>query len=599
MHLGQPGRNRRFIPARAGNTPWPAISTAPLSVHPRACGEHPRVEVADDGPDGSSPRVRGTRISACFVRSVGSVHPRACGEHRRLEFPTASSVGSSPRVRGTPVHVALHAGGLRFIPARAGNTDPAAERVRRAWVHPRACGEHTASAVRFMTCTGSSPRVRGTPVRVASHPHRHRFIPARAGNTGAPAPGSRRSAVHPRACGEHPAIPGAANLFFGSSPRVRGTRARDRGPRRRRRFIPARAGKTHRGGGEARRPRRFIPARAGNTHDGAAHAVLPPVHPRACGEHWARPRSIQAIPGSSPRVRGTRDGGVARPRRRRFIPARAGNTPAAPAAPAAQPVHPRACGEHRSRPRAARGRFGSSPRVRGTPRRDEQRPQLVRFIPARAGNTHAERSGAGSRPVHPRACGEHRQIPRAPGPAVGSSPRVRGTLPDRQQLAEPFRFIPARAGNTQPPGVGDLAPHGSSPRVRGTQPPPEDGQVVTRFIPARAGNTTRRLRRAADQAVHPRACGEHPAPGDFGTKLSGSSPRVRGTRMPPRPFVHVVRFIPARAGNTTRACSCSAASAGSSPRVRGTPAPPAEADACRRFIPARAGNTRLHASSSS
>ena len=152
---------------------------------------------------------------------------------------------------------------------------------------------------------------------------------------------------------------------------------------------------------------RFIPARAGNTR---AARILPParpVHPRACGEHSMRSRKSSVVSGSSPRVRGTLviDG---RPGKIiRFIPARAGNTSSTCPPNSPTTVHPRACGEHRAVEEGTDPGGGSSPRVRGTRYRQHRRTWLTRFIPARAGNTRCRRSGPGRTPVHPRACGEH------------------------------------------------------------------------------------------------------------------------------------------------------------------------------------------------
>ena len=173
---------------------------------------------------------------------------------------------------------------------------------------------------------------------------------------------------------------------------------------------------------------RFIPARAGNTIELVGVMVEATVHPRACGEHDRRVRARERRYGSSPRVRGT----LARPHRHnrlaRFIPARAGNTPASHFAWRERTVHPRACGEHSNRGSVVEIDAGSSPRVRGT-RLDIN----SNWTPP---------------PVHPRACGEHAMIAGGVVAFYGSSPRVRGT---RRRSAWPWsnrRFIPARAGNT-------------------------------------------------------------------------------------------------------------------------------------------------------
>ncbi|CAB1368093.1 protein of unknown function [Denitratisoma oestradiolicum] len=50
----------RFIPAHAGNTACRSQERAPVSVHPRACGEHNAGVSGAPILIGSSPRMRGT-----------------------------------------------------------------------------------------------------------------------------------------------------------------------------------------------------------------------------------------------------------------------------------------------------------------------------------------------------------------------------------------------------------------------------------------------------------------------------------------------------------------------------------------------------------
>ena len=134
---------------------------------------------------------------------------------------------------------------------------------------------------------------------------------------------------------------------------------------------------------------------------------LRPVHPRACGEHLGRLAAYTTIGGSSPRVRGTPLPQLRHGLLPRFIPARAGNTGAQSPHNNTQPVHPRACGEHRRFRNLNHVQYGSSPRVRGTPSKRPVELSNSRFIPARAGNTQSRYHMIPSRAVHPRACGEH------------------------------------------------------------------------------------------------------------------------------------------------------------------------------------------------
>ena len=171
---------------------------------------------------GSSPRVRGTVWARNTVFTLGrfiparagngtdirinahvaTVHPRACGERIGVSAAVRHGVGSSPRVRGTGLKLMRSLPDSRFIPARAGNGVPSDSGRRAVRVHPRACGERGMTAQREASAAGSSPRVRGTDFRMRFGFYRLRFIPARAGN-GPPRPARIRwTPVHPRACGE-------------------------------------------------------------------------------------------------------------------------------------------------------------------------------------------------------------------------------------------------------------------------------------------------------------------------------------------------------------------------------------------------------------
>ena len=172
------------------------------------------------------------------------------------------------------------------------------------------------------------------------------------------------------------------------------------------------------------------------------------VHPRACGEHSKSGSESRLNCGSSPRMRGTLVLMGAPPQPGRFIPAHAGNTPHRQPAGEKLTVHPRACGEHSvGDPDRVRER-GSSPRMRGTRSAPPDPALASRFIPAHAGNTQSRRSGKTRPPVHPRACGEHSDGQIHGNRGHGSSPRMRGTRALIGDRCELVRFIPAHAGNT-------------------------------------------------------------------------------------------------------------------------------------------------------
>ena len=158
------------------------------------------------------------------------------------------------------------------------------------------------------------------------------------------------------------------------------------------------------------------------------------------------------------------------------------------------------------------------------------------------------------------------------------------------QPASRFLVIPAWAGNTHDPArsrwlrsvhpraCGEhwrrstrrLRMSGSSPRMRGTRASRESLPSPTRFIPAHAGNTCCRSAAMSASAVHPRACGEHHDVARRAAARAGSSPRMRGTHRG-RHRLHAERRL--------------------SPRMRGTPELLLTVADAGRFIPAHAGNT--------
>ena len=216
-------------------------------------------------------------------------------------------------------------------------------------------------------------------------------------------------------------------MIEGSSPRVRGKHSSaDAGPGGRG-LIPARAGKT-----------RAMPS--ARSHVGA--------HPRACGEN-PRPWSPRLWTfGSSPRVRGKPHMSKRDSAARRLIPARAGKTGGADGEGDGEGAHPRACGENRSMSRVACSMLGSSPRVRGKPKRPGAKRGALRLIPARAGKTRGLPRDRRASAAHPRACGENLMNHQSRGSHPGSSPRVRGKQDPYFGARQAQRLIPARAGKT-------------------------------------------------------------------------------------------------------------------------------------------------------
>ena len=136
------GRHCGIIPAYAGNTRPPACYGTCARDHPRVCGEHCLIHTVGQTHVGIIPAYAGnTRLQRC-QRGRCRDHPRVCGEHCDALPPAFPSAGSSPRMRGTPMRSVPRFFRSGIIPAYAGNTCSAERSISAIWDHPRVCGEH-------------------------------------------------------------------------------------------------------------------------------------------------------------------------------------------------------------------------------------------------------------------------------------------------------------------------------------------------------------------------------------------------------------------------------------------------------------------------
>ena len=151
----------------------------------------------------------------------------------------------------------------------------------------------------------------------------------------------------------------------------------------------------------------IIPAYAGNTRERHGTVSDRRDHPRVCGEHILGDSNADIHRGSSPRMRGTRGGGIGALRLVGIIPAYVGNTPHTTCSWSRNWDHPRVCGEHHTC--TFTGRLGAepSPRMRGTPNVRLVGRLGLGIIPAYAGNTYRMCRSYTVPRDHPRVCGEH------------------------------------------------------------------------------------------------------------------------------------------------------------------------------------------------
>ena len=299
-------------------------------------------------------------------RTVSRAHPRECGADGRNDYRLREQLGSSPRVRGRPTDKVTVLEKNRLIPASAGQTGGASQSKHSSQAHPRECGADLTTRHGHGCCWGSSPRVRGRPMRIAHHHCPAGLIPASAGQTTPASRSTQRRRAHPRECGADEAGIPQINTNWGSSPRVRGRqntwRCRPRDPG-------------------------LIPASAGQTTGQCRLGGIGGAHPRECGaDSFLRLQPV-SYAGSSPRVRGRPGRPVQAFAVSGLIPASAGQTTRTSRSDVINWAHPRECGADCSTVELAGHIQGSSPRVRGRP--DIRVPTSLRagLIPASAGQT--------------------------------------------------------------------------------------------------------------------------------------------------------------------------------------------------------------------
>ena len=118
-----------------------------------------------------------------LLNSQTPVYPRWRGEHIPWTRPDGTRPGLSPLERGTRNIQRARRLRWRFIPAGAGNTTFDSMREGFTSVYPRWRGEHNVVLERAPRRNGLSPLARGTRWGLMLELYRQRFIPAGAGNT--------------------------------------------------------------------------------------------------------------------------------------------------------------------------------------------------------------------------------------------------------------------------------------------------------------------------------------------------------------------------------------------------------------------------------
>ena len=151
---------------------------------------------------------------------------------------------------------------------------------------------------------------------------------------------------------------------------------------------------------------------------------------------------------------------------RRNIPAYAGKTRSFETLQSLAWEHPCVCGENSRGRCGRRGVGGTSPRMRGKPTPQTFHPKAGGNIPAYAGKTYYAVQMICTKTEHPRVCGENSGEPTGVTSMNGTSPRMRGKLTLLTLTTPRMRNIPAYAGKTNTFDTND-AQDAEHPRVCG------------------------------------------------------------------------------------------------------------------------------------
>ena len=433
------------IPAWAGETRLSICEPATHQVYPRVGGGNAGSIANCHAQSGSIPAWAGETRQPHAPALCTKVYPRVDGGNVASQGETEQEAGLSPRGRGKLPRLKLRRSSERSIPAWAGETPPGMRAPVASWVYPRVGGGNGWLAEQSAFSQGLSPRGRGKLEQRCGLMRRRRSIPAWAGETGGYGDEWEHLGVYPRVGGGNLSSLFSPIFKQGLSPRGRGKPQSSAFAMLTLRSIPAWAGETvissknpislrvypRVGGGNLRASRRqprlgglsprgrgkpncaceppdvarSIPAWAGETHKLAYLALQKSVYPRVGGGNATIAASGVPRSGLSPRGRGKRIAQIANSRRRRSIPAWAGETLIALLINNNFRVYPRVGGGNPNALRLAAGILGLSPRGRGKPIFGGRRCEGAGSIPAWAGETSACAAAAAGSRVYPRVGG--------------------------------------------------------------------------------------------------------------------------------------------------------------------------------------------------
>ena len=438
-------------------------------------------------------------------------------------------MGLSPHGRGNRRRVLSAMPSRGSIPARAGEPSARCAAQIRPWVYPRTGGGTRVPTLSAVGYYGLSPHGWGNHVRVFRPLVPFGSIPARAGEPAGGAGAGRGRGVYPRTGGGTTSWHVIGSAGGSLSPHGRGNLLKLPDTRLSIGSIPARAGE----------PPAY--SKSGHTYT---------VYPRTGGGTGGMFGGSRCGVGLSPHGRGNRPWSCGSTAPLRSIPARAGEPTRARSPRGCVGVYPRTGGGTLGKVLCLFDVWGLSPHGRGNPHDGRLLVDLLRSIPARAGEPKFPTFFRSENRVYPRTGGGTLYTARYGDDCLGLSPHGRGNQADARRDHPELGSIPARAGEPRSPrryspeswvyprtGGGTIRSEAPRNAGKGLSPHGRGNRLVhpARFarqgsIPARAGEPDCGSQCLRPSGVYPRTGG-----GTFSIDRAmrhcvGLSPHGRGNR---------------------------------------------------------------------
>ena len=163
------------------------------------------------------------------MKSASWDHPRLCGEKSQHVRRRVIKPGSPPPMRGKATIFSCASIFAGITPAYAGKSVKSAGLFQCCEDHPRLCGEKAPNTGRTTGRTGSPPPMRGKAQVPPVRQRRAGITPAYAGKSRRKGICRRKAWDHPRLCGEKQCKIALTDNKMGSPPPMRGKASPDNG----------------------------------------------------------------------------------------------------------------------------------------------------------------------------------------------------------------------------------------------------------------------------------------------------------------------------------------------------------------------------------